>query len=109
MKLIVKLKENYKLNYKSTSDNNAGSFQLTLLMLNIFVILSGSLTQFDIKFDLVFHFYDSVVGGGPMVQWLHSDINVRKFELYSCLYVHFQTNTLGKSMYPPYPPQQWIR
>ena len=35
-----------------------------------------------------------------MVKALDSGIIVREFELQPCNYVHFRTNTLGKSMNP---------
>ena len=41
---------------------------------------------------------------GVMVKVMDCRIVVSKFELQSCYYIHFQTNTLGKGMNPPYPP-----
>ena len=35
-----------------------------------------------------------------MVKVMDSEILVSEFELQSCYYVHFQTNTLGKGMNP---------
>ena len=46
-------------------------------------------------------------GGWPhdvMVKALAGGIIVSEFELQSCYYIHFRTNTLGKGMNPPYPP-----
>ena len=43
---------------------------------------------------------------GVMVKTMDCEIVVSEFELrsnYSSYYVHFRTNTLGKSMNPPYP------
>ena len=41
---------------------------------------------------------------GVMVKAMDSGIVVCEFELQSRYYVHFQTNTLGKGIEPPYPP-----
>ena len=41
---------------------------------------------------------------GVMVNAMDCGIVVNKFVLQSCYYVHFQVNTLGKGMNPPYPP-----
>ena len=41
---------------------------------------------------------------GVMVKAMDCRIVVSEFEIQSCYYVHFQTNTLGKGMDPPYLP-----
>ena len=44
------------------------------------------------------------VGWGPdgvKVKALDCGIVLNKFELQSCYYIHFWTNTLGKNMKPP--------
>ena len=38
---------------------------------------------------------------GVMVKSLDYGIVVSKFDLQSCYYIHFRTNTLGKCMNPP--------
>ena len=35
---------------------------------------------------------------GGKAKVVNSSLEVRKFELQSCYYVHFQTNTIGKGM-----------
>ena len=42
---------------------------------------------------------------GVMFNALDCGIVVSEFELQSCYYVHFRTNTIGKEMNPPYPPR----
>ena len=51
-----------------------------------------------------FWVYMSKFGGGVMVKVMECEIVVSEFELQSRYYVHFQANTLGKCMNPPYPP-----
>ena len=41
---------------------------------------------------------------GVIVKAMDCGIVVSEFVLQSCYYVHFQANTLGKGMNPPYPP-----
>ena len=41
---------------------------------------------------------------GIMVKAMDCGIVVSEFELQSCYYTHFRTNTLGKRYEPPYPP-----
>ena len=41
---------------------------------------------------------------GGIFKVLGCRIVVSEFEIQSCYYIHFQTNTLGKVMNPPYPP-----
>ena len=40
---------------------------------------------------------------GILVNMLDYNITVSEFELQSCYYVHFQTNTIGKGIQSPYP------
>ena len=41
---------------------------------------------------------------GVMVKVLDCGIIVSEFKIQSCYYVHFQTNTFGKGIEPPFPP-----
>ena len=41
---------------------------------------------------------------GVMVKMMDCGIVVHEFVLQLCYYVHFQANTLGKGIEPPYPP-----
>ena len=63
----------------------------------------------DISIFTYIFTYTSTFCGGVMVKALDCGIVVRKFELQSSYYVHFQTNTLGKGMDPLIPPAiGWI-
>ena len=39
-----------------------------------------------------------------MAEVLDCGLEVNKFKIQSCNYIHFQTNTLGKGIEPLYPP-----
>ena len=45
---------------------------------------------------------------GIMVKAMDCGIIVSEFVIQSRYYIHFQINTLGKGMNPPYPPSYWL-